>query len=205
MVVRFIMNFTPEQQQKIDSFQWKEIEETDIPQPEMTVCDAILECVEKVGEYVVDHLNILDLQQDVYSINVPVEVHPLLAERFNSKWSEYSRSRVFDIIRAVFIQKLDDSGCIEKIARKIREVLKSDSDIIITQIDFYDEPEVDVSVIEREIQLHASHEKVVSTRSYQYSGNTITVDLKIDIKEKPKGLLSDLSYNLDDDMYPSPE
>lgn len=187
------MDLTPEQLEKIKNFIWNDDEEDENaqPQPEMTVCDEMLDCVDKVAEYVIENIDLLDLKQDVYSVDVPIEIHPLLSARFDRRWTEYSRSRVFDCLRAVFIQKMSDLGYVDRLEDRIREVFpQKDAMIRIGSIDFFDEPEVDVSITEKELNLTNNQEEIKETRSYNFSGNSITVELKIEIL--PEGFTPDV-------------
>lgn len=193
------MELTPDQLAKVQKMKWIENSDSDSNQPEMEVCNYVLDCVEAVALYVVENINFLDLQQDVYQVNVPIETHPLLAARYDSKWSEYSRSRVFDMVRAVFIQKIDDLGYLAMIENMVRKIFpKDDAQISVSHIDIYDEPEVDVTVTERELNLVTGEDKAVSTTTTSYSGNTVTVEVKIEILDSPQGILVEKLYNEND-------
>lgn len=175
------MDYTPDQLKKIQGFDWGDDEEdSGVDQPEMETCDKILSCAEAVGRYVVDNIDLMDLQQDEYSVNVPVETHPLLAERFNSDWSEYSRSRIFDFIRAVFIQKMEDLGYVRELTQKVQQIFPNK--VAISHIDFFDDPEVDVTVTEKIVDLVSGSEQITGQRT-THSGNSITVTLKIDLDQ----------------------
>jgi len=175
-------NYTREQVDRIKNFEWDDKEEdTNDPQPEFEVCNNILDCVDKVSQYVLENVDLSDLQRDVYQVNIPIETHPLLLARYEESWSEYSRSRVFDLVRALFIQKMNESIWRRRIELKVRSIFpKKDAQIIVSDIDFYDEPQVDVNVKTK--TLDSTQEKEVFDHySYNYSGNTVTVELKIDI------------------------
>lgn len=188
------MDFTNEQADKVKNFLWNDNEEDENakPQPQMSVCNEMLECAERVSEYVVNNIDFCDLQHPVYSVTIPVEIHPLLADRFDNQWTEYSRSRVFDFLRAVFVQKMADLGYVDQLESKVREIFPRKNALIrISDIDFYDEPEVDVSVTNKQWNPAEDTEEVQKKRSYNYSGNTITVELKIDIVDSTEGSLPD--------------
>lgn len=179
-VYNYNMELTPEQSKKVSSFEWKDEAESDTNQTEFDSCNTILECVDKIAQYVIDNIELKDLQQNVCVVNIPIETHPLLEARYDKSLSEYSRSRVFDVLRAVFIQKMPELGYVQQIERKIHENILSDLNVHVAMIDFYDEPEVDVTVTEREINTCSGEENVLQTRAYNYSGNTVTVEIQIE-------------------------
>ncbi len=175
------INYTRKQIDRIKNFKWDDKVDSGDPQPEFEVCDNILDCVEKVSQYVLEHVDLSDLQRDVYQVNIPIETHPLLFARYEESWSEYSRSRVFDLVRATFIQKINEPIWRKRIELKVRSIFpKKGAKIVVSDIDFYDEPEVDVEV-KKTKTLDITLEEVSDNYSYNYSGNTVTVELKIDI------------------------
>lgn len=167
---------TPKEEEKIRNFKWSGEEDGLVNQPEFDVADKILDCAEAIAEYAVEHIDVLDLQQDVYHVNVPIEVHPLLQSRYNNDYSDYSRSRVFDLIRSAFIQLWESLGYDGQLKKQISQLCPS-TEIEISSVDLYDEPDVDVEVNGPIIDMLAP-----ATRKYNFSGNTVTVDFKIELR-----------------------
>lgn len=154
------------------------------PQPELAVCQNIFECIEHVCEYIVEKIDLSNLSQNLFSINVPTTVHPLLEARFDNQWLELSRSIVFDVFHAVFIQKVDELGYLDTIVTAIKALLPDrENDIKISRVDIFDEPEVDVTVTSKMTTLDGDVVSTEGTRQYQYSGNSITVELVVEMQE----------------------
>lgn len=146
------------------------------------ICEQIVDCVNKVSQYVVDNISFNDFSIDTYCVNIPESVHPLLSCRFNDCMSEECSSIVFDMLHVYFTHKFIELGYKEQIEEKITEMFP-DKLAKVDSVDFYDEPEVDVSVVSKILNLETNESFVVNNKNFNYCGNSFTVDVRIKINE----------------------
>ena len=103
------MEFSPDQVEKIRNFKWIDADdpEGDAQQPGSHFAMEVLECAQKVCDYVLESISIDKFDENCFSIPVPLDIHSLLAERYNSQWTNASRTAVFDIVKAACIAQIE--------------------------------------------------------------------------------------------------
>ncbi len=118
---------------KIKSFQWSEEKDNAAVQPGGEVAKQIIECADQIVEYASANVNLEHYDQNHLSIPIPLELHPLLKERFNDEWSEVSRENIFELIRGACMIATDSESYRERLENKINTSIfppKSEEEII---------------------------------------------------------------------------
>lgn len=118
-------------EEKLNSFKWIDEEDSNVNQPKSEIASQLLECAYSVAEYVQNNPKVDSLNNNVISIDIPLSVHNLLAEKRNNKWSADSRDSVFEAIRGCFISVTDDQSYRQRLENKISDKLRKK----ITELD----------------------------------------------------------------------
>lgn len=157
----------------------------EIEHPFFSQSQEVLDCVEKVTEYVLkqlDKVQFVDVHELIHHIDIPIEIHSLLADTYNEKWSEQSRFTVFEVIRLVFLSYIKDRQ--NEIEIRLGRVLPENMSVRVTDFEFVDEPQVDVVVQSGVTDIINNTKSLTDEKKYTFSGNSITVDVIFEIQEK---------------------
>lgn len=101
------MEFTEDQLQKIKDFQWDDEEEGSESQPGIAIAEDVIDCAKRIAKYVLDTVSAKHYERGRFVIPIPLELHRLLEERYNSEWTDDSRAKIFELIRGVFASTMD--------------------------------------------------------------------------------------------------
>jgi hypothetical protein len=94
--------FTPEQLDKINKFAFiEDVDENEgVYNPDSVFAENLQNCATVVYEWLCSTLSIghYDQARNVFSLNVPVDLHPLLASIKNPEYSVYSNATVAEVV-----------------------------------------------------------------------------------------------------------
>ena len=128
----------------VADFKWDEdVDEGNEEQPLSDLATNVFACAEKIHQYVVDNMSIEQFAgDDTVEISVPVTLDQLLEDRYDDTYTEDSRLKSFDLLRAAFRLKLDEVGF--NTAEKINELMPQQNEAVTRAVREYVEEVADV-------------------------------------------------------------
>lgn len=153
------MEFSSDQLEKIRNFKWVDDEpgEGEEEQPGSHFAGEVLDCAKKVCDFVLNGIAIEKFDENRFSIQIPFDIHPLLSERYNSQWSNASRTAVFDVVKAACITEIEAHQNI--VEEKVRTIFPSQAtteqkEVILQYIESsYVQTKSEVGVIDKQYKL----------------------------------------------------
>ena len=116
------MKFTPDQKEKIKGFKWIEDEQEGTEaQPGIAIAEDVIECSKAIASYVLENIKTTHYNNGHFVISIPLDIHRLLRERYNSNWTDDSRVKIFDLIKGVFSITVDSEK--EILEDRINEIV----------------------------------------------------------------------------------
>lgn len=115
-----------------------------IDHPDFPTADKVLCCIEKINEHVLSNLSFEHFENGRFQIRIPQTVHSLLASRFDEQLNEYSRFRVFDVLRSCVAGNVCNDDFMEKLQCKIGSIVGTD--VMISQLRLFDDEFMTVTV-----------------------------------------------------------
>lgn len=94
-----------------------------LDQPEFAAADKVLQCIQKVCDYILANLDRKhSVESRLLRIDIPADLDPLLFARFDEQLNEYSRFRVFDLLKIGFAGSFMDYSFMDKLQTKIDSI-----------------------------------------------------------------------------------